>query len=145
MKTYWRESSGGLRRWLGAWSKSPTRKGWGSLACLTWRSLRGDFINAYKCLEGGARLFSRSSLIWGWQSSGTGCPGGLWILLLWRYSKPARTRSCAACSGWPCFGRGVGLDDPQRSLPTPATLWSWKTRKRGKHLFFYRTLSLDNH
>ena len=24
---------------------------------------------------------------------------------------------------WPCFGRGVGLDDPQRSLPNPTILW----------------------
>ena len=24
---------------------------------------------------------------------------------------------------WPCFGRRVGLDDPQRSLPTPTILW----------------------
>ena len=24
---------------------------------------------------------------------------------------------------WPCFGRRVGLDDPQRSLPTPIILW----------------------
>jgi len=26
------------------------------------------------------------------------------------------------CSRRPCFGRGVGLDDPQRSLPTPNIL-----------------------
>ncbi|NXK23439.1 VSX1 protein, partial [Arenaria interpres] len=32
---------------------------------------------------------------------------------------PPWTRSCATCSGWTCFGRGVGLDDLQRSLPTP--------------------------
>ena len=44
-------------------------------------------------------------------------------LLLWRYSRPAWTRFCAACSRWPCFGRRVGLDDPQRSLPTPTILW----------------------
>ena len=44
-------------------------------------------------------------------------------LPLWRYSRPAWTRSCAACSGWPCFGRGVGLDDPQRSLPNPNAPW----------------------
>ena len=31
--------------------------------------------------------------------------------------------SCAACSRWPCFGRRVGLDDPQRSLPTRTILW----------------------
>ena len=54
---------------------------------------------------------------------GTGCPGRLWSLLLWRYSRPAWTRSCAAYCRWPCFGRGVGLDDPQRSLPTPTILW----------------------
>ena len=44
-------------------------------------------------------------------------------LLLWRYSRPAWTRSCAACCRWPCFSRGVGLDDPQRSLPTLNLLW----------------------
>ena len=32
------------------------------------------------------------------------------------------TRCCAAGSGWPCFGRGLGLDDPQRSLPTTTIL-----------------------
>jgi len=37
--------------------------------------------------------------------TGTGCPGRLWSLLLWRYSSPAWTRCCAACSGWPCFVR----------------------------------------
>jgi len=55
--------------------------------------------------------------------SRTGWPGRLWSLLLWRYSRPTWTRSSAACSRWPCFGRGVGLDDPQRSLPTPNILW----------------------
>ena len=33
------------------------------------------------------------------------------------------TRSSTAYCGWPCFGRRVGLDDPQRSLPTPNILW----------------------
>ena len=61
--------------------------------------------------------------LWGWRSTGTGCPGRLWSLLLWRYSRPAWTGSCAASCRWPCFVRGVGLDDPQRSLPTPTILW----------------------
>ena len=64
-----------------------------------------------------------TSSLWGWRSTGTGCPGRLWSLLLWRYSRSAWTRSCADCCRWPCFGGGVGLDDPQRSLPTPTILW----------------------
>ena len=67
--------------------------------------------------------WGRTSSLWGWQTTGTGCPGRLWSLLLCRYSRPAWTRSCAACTRWPCFSRGVGLGDPQRSLPTPAILW----------------------
>ena len=67
-----------------------------------------------------------TSSLWGWRSTGTGCPGRLWSLLLWRYSRPAWTRSCATYCMWPCFGRGVGLDDPQRSLPTPNILWYHK-------------------
>ena len=64
-----------------------------------------------------------TSSLWGWRSTGTGCPGRLWSLLLWRYSRPAWTRSCSAYCRWPCFGTGVGLDDPQRSLPSPTILW----------------------
>ena len=40
-----------------------------------------------------------------------------------------------------CFGRGVGLDDPQRSLPTPNILWfceavntSWPLQQRSAGL-----------
>jgi len=54
------------------------------------RRLRGDLINAYKYLQG--IYICR-----------------LWSLLLWRYSRPTWTSSCAACCGWHCFGRGVGL------------------------------------
>ena len=37
MRSYWRESSAGLRGWGGHWSISPTTKGWGSWACSAWR------------------------------------------------------------------------------------------------------------
>ena len=42
------------------------------------------------------------------------------------WSKPTRNsneRHTLACCRWPCFGRRVGLDDPQRSLPNPTILW----------------------
>ena len=51
--------------------------------------------------------WGRTSSLWGWRSTGTGCPGRLWSLLHWRYSRPAWTRSCAACCRWSCFGRGL--------------------------------------
>ena len=72
--------------------------------------------------------WGRTSSLWGWRSPG---PGRLWSLLLWRYSRPAWTRSSTACSGWPCFGRRVGLDDPQRSLPTPTILWFCDPERAG--------------
>ena len=37
MRSYWRDSSGGLGGWWGDWSISPMRKGWGSWACSAWR------------------------------------------------------------------------------------------------------------
>ena len=71
--------------------------------------------------------WGRTSFLWGWWSTGTVCgfsfsgdiedlPGQVPV-------RPAWTRSCAACSRWPCFDRGVGLHDPQRFLPTPNILW----------------------
>ena len=74
-------------------------------------------------IRGSIWTWGRTSLLWGWQITGTGCPGGLWSLLLRRYSKPTWTQAYAACSRWTCFGRGVGLDDPQRFLPAPTILW----------------------
>ena len=34
-----------------------------------------------------------------------------------------QTSDFHSMTAWPCFGRRVGLDDPQRSLPTPTILW----------------------
>lgn len=48
---------------------------------------------------------------------GTGCPEGLQSLPPWRYWKDIWTR--ATGSGWPCFRRGTGQDDLQKSLPQP--------------------------
>ena len=71
--------------------------------------------------------WGRTSSLWGWRSPGTGCPGRLWSLLLWRYSRPAWTRCCTACAGWPFFGRGLGWVTPEvPSNPDHSViLWSF--------------------
>jgi len=76
--------------------------------------------------------WGRTTSLWVWWSTGTGCPGTSWNLLLWRYSRLAWTRSCAACCRRLWFGRGVGLNDPQRSLPSPTILWFCNVTFRDK-------------
>ena len=69
-------------------------------------------------MECSASICEGTSSWWGWQSTGT---GRLWILLPWRYSRPAWTPTCAAwCRG---LCRGIGLYDLWRSLPAPTILW----------------------
>lgn len=57
----------------------------------------------------------RTSLQWGWQSSGTGCPERLWRLLLWRYSRPPghfpaqpAVGNLLLAGGWTQWSPGVG-------------------------------------
>ena len=103
-----------------AFSPVPTLKqSWQRLQCAGWVLV----LPSLHQLRGVQSRKAHSSADWPFGRWLTGCPGRLWSLLLWRYSRPAWTRSCAACSRWPCFSRGVGLDDPQRSLPTPSILW----------------------
>lgn len=66
-------------------------------------------------------LIVQAPLHWGCQS--TEHPREVVECSLWRHSKPAWIHSCVTSSGWPCHGSGMGLDDLQRSLPTPTLLW----------------------
>ena len=52
------------------------------------------------------QTWGRTSLLWGWQSTGTGCPERLWSLLLWRYSRPTWTPTCATCCSKPALAGG---------------------------------------
>lgn len=45
-------------------------------------------------------------LLLGWPNTGTACPGRLWSLNPWKYSKPGWTWSWATCSSWPCWELG---------------------------------------
>lgn len=49
----------------------------------------------------------RTFLLWGWWSTGTGCPEKLWCLLLWRYTRPAWTLSCAIYCREPALAGGI--------------------------------------
>ena len=97
------------------------------------RSLRGDLITLYKWSLGielmemdsskwwateeqGAtgRKWNTGGSIWtwgrslllGWWSTGTGCPGRLWSVLLWTYSRPVWTPTCETCYR-ELFSRGL--------------------------------------
>ena len=61
------------------WSPRPWR---GSNTIWTWH------LGTWFRRHGGVGVF---------RSPGPGCPGRWWSLLLWRYSRPAWIRSCAAC------------------------------------------------
>ena len=51
-------------------------------------------------------------------------PGGLWILLLWRYSRPAWTPTCAACCREPALQGGWTRSQEVSSYPyNYMTLW----------------------
>jgi len=66
--------------------------------------------------------WGKISLLWGWQSNGTGCPERLWSLLLWRYSKAACTLSCATYRREPVLA-GDWAWWSQSSLPISVILW----------------------
>ena len=70
-----------------------------------WCPVRGQGATGTNWRSGSSVwTWGRPTLLWVWQSTGTGCPEVWWILFPWRYSRPNWMQSCAACSRWPCFG-----------------------------------------
>lgn len=53
----------------------------------------------------------------------THCPGRLWSLPPWRYSKAILTWAGAVSSRWPCLSIGLNQMVLQRSLPNSTILW----------------------
>ena len=101
------------------------------------------FVSGWLCFVFFLMQWMDQRRVYSWTSSNplknkiqTGCPERLWSLPGWRYSRPAWTRSCAACCRWPCvwFSRGLGLVDPQRSLPTPTILWFCEKQNHTQNL-----------
>ena len=97
--------------------------GWGQALFSLCRTAGQGAMGTNWSIGSSVGTWGRTSSLWGWWSTGRGCPGRLWSLLLWRYSRPTWTWSCAACCRFPCFCKRVGLDDPERSFPTPNILW----------------------
>lgn len=65
--------------------------------------------------------------LWGKSNTGPSCLESLWSLHPWRYSKPGQTESWATCCIWPCFSRGIGLEDlkkPPSNLNHSVILWN---------------------
>jgi len=75
---------------------------------------------------------------WGWRSTGTGCPGSLRIVLLWRYSRPAWTSPCAACCWEPALQGMDTLSWTQWFLEVPSKpynsviLWFYESKEQLK-------------
>ena len=65
----------------------------------------------------------RTCVLCRWQNTEIVCPKGLWSPPLLRSFKIAWILLWALCSGWPCLGSRVLLDDLQKSLTTSPTLW----------------------
>jgi len=89
-------------------------------------------------LEVDKRLpFKWEKLLWGWQSTGTGCPETLWGLLPCRYSETAWTLSSAIYFREPALAGGLdyGPDNLQRSLPNPTILLFCDSMKADVELF----------
>jgi len=51
--------------------------------------------------------WGKISLLWGWQSTWTSCPEGLWSLLLWRYSKSTWMLFCSNLLQGTWLSRGL--------------------------------------
>ena len=152
MRSYWRESSGGLRGWGGDWSICPVRKAWGSWACSAWRreGCEGTFEMPLNICRVGVRRTGPDSFQWcpvtgqgatgtNWSRGSSSWTGGrtssLWG---WRSPGPGCPEGLwslllwrYSSPAWPrccaaCSGwpylGRVGLGDPQRALPSPAML-----------------------
>ena len=99
-----RESSEGISSTCtNTWRKSAQTGGAGSFQ---WCPVTGPEAMGTSWNIGGSLWISGNTfLLWGWLSTGTGCPERFWSLLPWGYSKAIWIRSWATGSRWPCLSR----------------------------------------
>ena len=95
---------------------------------LLWSPVTGQGATSKNCNTGSfIWTWGRTSLLWVWWSTATGCPERLQSLLLWRYSRRTWTPSCvtfyvelASARGWIRWSPEVP-SNPYNSV----TLWFW--------------------
>ena len=109
----------------------------------TWRgttgkngmdSLAGSVVTeqgemASKLKEGRFRLgIGKSLLQWGWWGTLTGCPEWWWMPGDFQSEAGPGSEQPDVAVDVPVHCRGVGLDDLQKSLPTPRILWFYSMK-----------------
>ena len=112
-----------LSMYINTWREGAKRMEPGSFQwCpVTGLQAMGTNWNTGGSLQTSGNTFS----LWGGPSTGTGCPGRLWSLHPWRYSKSIWRQSWATGSMCCCLSRGITPDDLQRYLTGV-----WRTNRK---------------
>lgn len=113
---FWGISSQCINIWWGRELKRETN----SSASIWWQDERQ--WTQIKCMKFYLNV-KNFFLVWEGSNTGIVCLEMLWNFHFKTYSKSYLTWPWATSSRWPFFDQGIGLDDFQTCLLSPATLW----------------------